>query len=84
MLKLRLRPLKCQIANEKLFEIVSVDSRRKRDTHTCKNVGYYRMYLSGNKTVTLNKSNLIAALSSGGQPTKSVEKLIQPIMKDLL
>lgn len=82
MLRVRLQPIVKPTDSKisKSFRIVATDARRKRDTKSCKILGFYCIYNSGKRTLTIQKNHLIQILFEGGQPTKSVSRLLEPLL----
>jgi ribosomal protein S16 len=83
MFRIRLQACKTPAPSKKGYDIVSIDSRRKISSHKCNKIGHYRIYPSGKKTVWIDQGQLLRALFEGAQPTKSVGKLIEPIIKGI-
>lgn len=83
MFRIRLQACKTSAPSKKGYNIVSIDSRRKMSSRKCSKIGHYMIYPSGKKTVWINQSQLLKVLFEGAQPTKSVSKLIEPILKNI-
>ena len=83
MFRIRLQPCNLSCSSRKSYNIVSIDSRRKLSSHKCNKLGYYTIYSNGKKTLWINQNRFLKTLFEGGQPTKSVSKLLAPILKNL-
>lgn len=83
MLRIRLQLCKTSDPFKKGYNIVSIDSRRKISSHKCNKLGHYMIYPNGKKTVWINQNKLAKALFEGAQPTKSVSRLIYPILENM-
>ena len=79
MLKIRLqKPRKTKTS--KVFDIVAIDSRKKRDGLPVEVIGSYTLSGIGKKEISLNKTSLLIRLSQGAVLSKSLLKILYPVL----
>jgi ribosomal protein S16 len=79
MLKIRLQnPTKNDLC--KAFNIVAIDSRKKRDGFPIEILGTYTLYSDGKKKLELNKASILIRLSQGAVLSKGLFKILRPVL----
>lgn len=79
MLKIRLqKPTKNDL--HKTFDIVAIDSRKKRDGFPIEILGTYSIDNVGKKRLEIDKTSLLIRLAQGAVLSKSLFKILRPLL----
>lgn len=82
MLKIRFQKSRYDSNGHKVFDLVSIDSRKKRDGNPLKNLGVYTISSKGDKSLEISREETLIQLYRGAQMTKPVKKVLTPLIQE--
>lgn len=84
MLKIRFQKPSKNTDSFKTYDIVAIDSRKKRDSESFKtHLGTFSYTSSGRKKLIIDKKNVLKHLSEGAQLSRGASRLLLPFLKSI-